>query len=71
MDLSNFDFDAFDQASRDELLSRLSYPVGQDFDLDPFPPVELAAVDWQQPVEQQTYLTDVNAHAYTEPQGAM
>ena len=76
MDLSNFDFDALDQASRDEMLARLSFPVGQDFDLDPFHPMEAPAVDWQpmgwqRPDWQLPDLTNANAHAYNEPQGAM
>ncbi|KAE9381983.1 hypothetical protein N431DRAFT_551967 [Stipitochalara longipes BDJ] len=71
MDLSNFDFDALDQASRDEMLAQLSYPIDPDFDLYPFSLVESAALDWQQPVWQYTGLTGDNAHAYNEHQGAM
>ncbi|KAE9381982.1 hypothetical protein N431DRAFT_551967 [Stipitochalara longipes BDJ] len=71
MDLSNFDFDALDQASRDEMLAQLSYPIDPDFDLYPFSLVESAALDWQQPVWQYTGLTGDNAHAYNEHQGAI
>ena len=81
MDLSNFDFDALDHATRDETLACLSYPVVPDFEVDPSRPVEPLdnawhETDWQsdwQSDRQQTSWQQHNAHAhaYNKPQGAL
>lgn len=73
MDFSNFDFDALDQATRDETLERLSYPVLLDFDWDPSHPIDSADFAWQPTEWQQTdwQQADTPANAPDEPQGAL
>ena len=74
MDFSNFDFDALDQATRDETLERLSYPVLPALDWDPSHPIDSPDFAWQQPNEwQQTdwQQADASAYAPNEPQGAL
>jgi hypothetical protein len=73
MDLSNFDFDALDQATRDETLAQLSYPLVQDFNWDLPYPMEAAEgpckqTDWPQTNWEQT---PDDAYASNEPQGAL
>jgi hypothetical protein len=73
MDFSNFDFDALDQATRDETLERLSYPVLPDFDWDPSHPIDSPDLagqpnGWQQNDWQQA---DASAYATNAPQGAL
>jgi hypothetical protein len=74
--LSNFNFDALDPATRDETLTRLSYPVVPNFGLDPFLPFEPAEGAWQQTDShtdwQQNSWQPHSAlgHAYNESQGA-
>jgi hypothetical protein len=73
MDFSNFDFDALDQATRDETLERLSYPVLPDFNWDPFHPIESPDFAWQPNEWQQTgwQQADASGRATNEPQGAL
>jgi hypothetical protein len=73
MDFSNFDFDALDQATRDETLERLSYPVLPDFDWDSSHPIDFPDFGWQPTECQQTdwQQADASAYAPNEPQGAL
>jgi hypothetical protein len=77
MDLSNFDFDALDHATRDETLACLSYPVVPDFEVDPSRPIEPLdnawhETDWQGDWQQTSWQQhNAPAHANIEPQGAM
>ncbi len=73
MDFSNFDFDALDQATRDETLQQLSYPVFPDFTWDLLIPIESPDFAWQPNEWQQIdwQQADTSAHATNEPQGAL
>jgi hypothetical protein len=77
MDLSNFDFDALDHATRDETLARLSYPSVPGFELDPSCPIEPLdnawhETDWQSDWQQASWQQhNAHAHAYNKPQGAL
>jgi len=58
MDLSNFDFDALDHATRDETLACLSYPVVPDFEVDPSRPIEPLDNAWHETDWQSDWQSD-------------
>jgi hypothetical protein len=73
MDFPNFDFNTLDQATRDETLALLSYPLGQDVDWDSFHPINPTDDAWEQTHLRQAnwQQAEANAYAPNEPQGAL